>query len=329
MTIMRTIQTGAVFALIVLAASCGSDTTTSPIFGAACNVGSISPGQTVTGSLNESSCINTYDFWSDDQVPYESHTVTLTKGKAYLFYEAQIPDPAHGDTNGVDAVLSLWGKGPDGAVIPLGVSDDDGEGIDGHDSQLWFIAPLSGTYQLVTASYDWQEFGGYRLEAHECPVLATLDTAGTYNLTLAASPCHRIAPGGHSSDTASVSMIRIPAVAGEGVNISLTSAAFTPTWEMFGPGFDTYANIYNPIDHNANITSATSAKGNGVASGFTMLDLDGDVTLEVGSTAVDSLGAFSVTLTRTPPAAPPVGAHPWSIARLSLSGMKLHPAKAK
>ena len=324
MTTTRIIQTAAAFALAAIAAGCGSDTVTSPIYGSACNVGSISPGQTQTGSLNGSSCFNPYDFWSGDRVPYESRTVSLTKGKAYLFYQAQIPDAAHGDTNNVDSELTLWGKNADGAVVPLAISDDDGRGIDGHDSQIWFIAPVSGTFQLTSASYDYNEYGGYRLEAHECPVLATLDTAGTYDLTLAASPCVRIAPGGSSNaaDTAAVSMIRIPALAGEGINVSLTSAAFTPTWEMFGPGFDTYANIYNE-------TGATSAKGNGVAAGFTMDTVSGDVTLEVGSTAVDSLGAFSVTLTRTPPAAPPIGARPWSIARLSTSGMKPRPAKVR
>jgi len=96
------------------------------------------------------------------------------------------------------------------------------------------------------------------------------------------------------------------------------SCAESKTW----CGFDTYANIYNE-------TGATGATGNGVGSGFTLSTLDGDVTLEVGSTAVGTLGAFSVTLSRTPPAAPPVGAHPWSVARLSLSGMKPHPAKVK
>jgi hypothetical protein len=319
---MRNIQTGVSLALVALVAACGSDSVTSPTFGSECNVGSIAPGQTKTGVFNASSCTMSYDFWSGDRVPYESRTVSLTKGKAYLFYEAQVPDPAQDSLNDVDAVLSLWGKNASGASVPLAVSDDDARGIDGHDSQIWFVAPESGTYQLVTASYWDAGWGGYRLEAHECPMLAKLDTAGTYNLTLPTSPCHRIAPNGTNSDTAGVAMITIPAVAGEGVSVVVTSTAFTPTFEMFGPGFDTYANIYGNTAWDSN-----AGTGSGVS--FTMGEVDGTISLEIGSTTLDSLGAFHVALVRTPPAAPPVGSAPWSVARLSLSGMKPHPAKSR
>lgn len=323
MTTTHMFRSAAAFALVTLAAACGSDTVTSPVFGAACNVGSIAPGQTKYGALTAESCTIPYDFWSGDRVPYESRTVQLTAGKAYLFYEAQIPDSANGDQNDVDAVLTLWGKNADGAVVPLAASDDEADGIDGHDSQIWFVAPVSGTYQLVTASYWDAGYGGYRLEAHECPVLATLDTAGTYNLTLGnTSPCQRIGPANTAADTSRFSMIKIPVEPGEAVGVTVSSAAFVPDWEMFGPGFDTYANIYSTSE-------ADYAHGTGTSGGVTMSEIGGVVTLAVGGDVVTASGAFTVVLTRTPPAAPPVGAAPWSIGRIALSPMRERPAKTR
>lgn len=318
---MRIYQSVAAVALVALVAGCGSDTVVSPIFGAKCNVGTIAAGQTVTGVLDSTSCTIPYDFWSGDKVPYESHTVSLTKGKAYLFYEAQIPDPTTAQ-NDVDAVLSLWGINASGQTVPLAVSDDDAKGIDGHDSQIWFIAPASGTYQLITASYWDAGYGGYRLEAHECPMLGTLDTAGTYDFTLPVSTCHRIAPNNTSSDTAGVVMLAVPMLAGEAVTATVTSTAFTPTMEAFGPGFDTYANIYDITDWDSNT-------GTGNAVTLTMGAVGGVATLEIGSTTLDSLGAFHVTLARTPPPAPPFGARPWSIAGLVSAGMRPHAAKIR
>lgn len=310
-------------ALAVTLAACGSDTSTSPTFGSGCNAGTIAPGEIKHSAFTRASCLQSYNFWSDGTIPYESWTVHLTAGKAYMFYEAMEPDSAHGDTNDVDALLSLWTTAPNGTTVPLAISDDDAEGPHGHDSQIWFIAPVSGTFQLVAQSYWGDEYGGYRLEAHECPVLAKLDTVGTYNLTLPDSPCLRIAPGSVGSDTAKVSMIAIPSQAFDSVLVSVSSAAFTPTWEMFGPGFDTYSNIYG-------VTQSVSGQGTGSSGILRMAELGGTVTLEVGSTTVDSSGAFSVTLARGPmPAAHPSSGRPWSISALEGMTRKHGPTKLR
>lgn len=311
MTIQHPLTRAAIGTALLLAiAACGSDTIVTPTFGSACNVGSLATGQVKHSRFTPGSCLQTYNFWSEGRIPYESWTVQLTAGKGYMFYEAQEPDAANDSLNDVDALLTLWGTNASGVSVPLAISDDDGDGIDGHDSQIWFIAPVSGTFQLVAASYWGDEFGGYRIEAHECPVIATLDTAGTYDLTLPDSPCVRVSPNGNSTDTSKVAMIAIPAGPGDQVTTTISSSAFTPTWEMFGPGFDTYANIYDATQSDGNY-------GSGNSTSLSLAELGGTSTLAIGSTTVDSTGAFSVAYDHVVASAPPPAARPWSIAALA------------
>src|SRR6478609_9230316 len=136
-------------AALLLATACGEDNLVEPIYGSACVTGKLSPGQTVQGSLSSASCRQTNQIYADDPVPYESWSVHLEAGKAYMFYQQQLPDPAQDGLNDVDAILTLYGKDSQGRSLPLAVSDDEGGGIDGHDSEFFFVAPKSGDFILV------------------------------------------------------------------------------------------------------------------------------------------------------------------------------------
>lgn len=300
---------------LMILGACGSDNITSPIFGAGCNKGTLSPGDTILGSFTPTSCQMEFDFWSNEHAPYVAYDVHLTKGHAYLIKLDSLPDATYND---FDARLTLWTTNANGSSIPLAVSDDDA-GF--HNSEIWFVAPVSGTFKLVASSYWYGGLGAFRLAMNECPVLGVLDTVGTYNFTLATSPCIASRAGGNNADTSRYSFLSLNATAGEGVTTTVTTAAFPPVFEMFGPGFDVFSNIY------AGSRSAAT-KGSGNSNSFTMGATGGQVTIAIGGTTVDSTtGAFTITLGRVPAPVAPPGAGPWSIARLPLMARKPAPPK--
>jgi len=305
---------------MLFAASCANDSL-SPAFGAGCSGGTLQPGDTLTAAFTASSCVLDQDFYSSDRVPYQSYTVHLTKGKGYAFYLRAVPDSAHGNADGVDSRLTLWTRNDAGSPIPLAVSDDEG---DGTNSEIWFVSPVDGAFSLVASSYDFDEFGGYELSMNECPVLGGLDTAGTYQFTLPASPCQLHSVAGRASDTSAIAFVTLNAAPGENIKTTVTTANFPPAWQQGGPGFDMWANIYGESNY-------ASARGSGTTASFTLGEVGGQVAVAVGATTIDSTGGgFSITLARTPAApAPPVGARPWSIAGLMTSGMRPRPAKVR
>ncbi|HTK56587.1 MAG TPA: hypothetical protein VL295_07175 [Gemmatimonadales bacterium] len=283
------------------ALACGSDSIVNPTMGSGCNVGALHPGDTVVSAFNDSSCAFVNYFWSDNRVPYESYTVSLTKGKAYMFTESNIPDPAQGGRDDVDAQLTLWGKNANGINVPLAASDDEARGDSGLNSVIFFVAPTSGTFQLVATSYYWPGFGGYELTMNECPVLAVLDTAGTYALNLQPSNCRRVNAANIAADTSLYSFVSFQVDSFETVHSIVTSAAFTPDWEMFGPGMDFDENIYD----------YSHAARSGVSGGdisITMDEVGGQVTIGVGGNAAQTTGAFTLQLTRAF-LAPPAPSH--------------------
>lgn len=291
----------ALLGAVGLALACGSDNILNPTMGSGCNVGSLHAGDTVKSAFSDSSCAFVNYFWSDNRVPYESYTVSLTKGKAYMFTESNIPDPTQGGIDLVDAQLTLWGKNADGVNVPLAASDDEARGDSGLNSVFFFVAPASGTYQLVASSYYWGGFGGYELTMNQCPVLAVLDTAGTYALNLQASPCRRVNAAANAADTSFYSFVSFQADSFETIHSIVTSAAFTPDWEMFGPGMDFDANIYE-------YSEATRATSSGADISFTLNEVGGPVTIGVGGNAGETTGAFTLQLTRAF-LAPPAPSH--------------------
>lgn len=299
---------------LFLLASCGEDTIVSPVFGSECQAGSLAPGDTVLGQFTPSSCFMDFDFWSYEHAPFVGYSVHLTQGHAYMIRLDSLPDTTY---NFFDSRLTLWTKNADGSSIPLALSDDDA-GF--HNSVLWFVAPVSGTFELVAASYWYGGLGNYRLTMNECPVLGALDTAGTYNFTLGPSPCVSPNAGDNNVDTAAYSFLTLQADAGEGIDASVTTSAFPPVWAAFGPGFDVFSNVYQDSRADYN-------KGSGNDVSFTMGNVGGQVTLAVGATTVDSTaGAFSITLGRTPPAAPPAPGSKWSLAKVAQMTMRPKPA---
>lgn len=222
-------------------AACADDTIVSPNYGARCIVGSIGAGQVIDGALTEASCMTEYNVYSGYRTPYATYTVRLDSGRAYLFRQVPRPDPALGGARLADPLLSLWARTPHGTTEPLTVSDDNGGD---RASEFFFVAPRSGTYHLVAGSYygpaSDDVLGGYRLTMLECPVVATLHEVGSVVVPLEASPCIRRSdlPG------TTYRFVSLRARANERLSVTLSAqGGGTLLWELFGPDFDTYANI--------------------------------------------------------------------------------------
>lgn len=302
---------------VLFIGACSSDIT-EPNIGAACSHGTLTAGVPVEGSLTAGSCRFTSFFWSDNTVPYDGYTVDLIRGRAYMFRLQEVPDAANDGLNDVDPVLVLYGKDASGHSVPLAASDDEGNtGANSEDSEFWFVAPRSGPFTLIASSYEWNEFGGYRLTMQECPVLGTLGKAGTYTFQVGSSPCVRHdAPGGR---TTTYSFLSIPADSFETVTVGIDHSTTDAVYEMFGPGFDTYANLYNE-------TSSDSYNGNGGSAEITLGEIGGQVTVGVGAVDFDEPGTITVNLDRQFFAPPPLS--PARDGRLTLRST-FHTKQAK
>ena len=290
---MQTFRLRALAGLAIVAAACGGETVVNPTFGAGCSAGAISPGQVIDGVFDESSCYIDYNFWSNNRTPYTSYTVSLEKGKGYYFHLQVRPD--ENGLNDVDPLLFLYGKNASGASVPLAASDDDAEGATGLDSEFYFIAPRSGTFQLVTASYSESSLGGYRLRMERCPVLGTLDTAGTYqDLEFQSSNCIRRSTdaGGYTSPMV---LFAVPVSLGEAITVSASGIDFDAVLEIGGPDFDVYDNLYEPHEFNSGYDSELVQIAD--------IGLAGTYTLAVAADQFSALGKFDVTLLRSPAAA--------------------------
>jgi hypothetical protein len=287
-------------ALLALTASC-SDTTLEPGYGEGCLQGSLSAGQSVTGAFSAASCRTTYHTYSGNNSPYESWSVHLDAGKAYMFYMEQAPDPEQDDLDDVDPVLVLWGKDGQGRSVPLAASDDEGGGTGGYNSEFWFIAPRSGDFTLVAASYDWEDFGGYRLSMQSCPVLGTMDTAGTYTFPGRSSSCIRHNHDDYNDFPLAYSFIRVNVDSFELVDVTFHHNASTPVYEMGGPLMDTYDNIYDESEYSYGY-------GDGSSGSVTTDEIGGIVTVAVATEDFNAAGDWDVTLSRSVVAAPEWGA---------------------
>ncbi|MCC7004112.1 MAG: hypothetical protein IT357_18300 [Gemmatimonadaceae bacterium] len=262
----------ALFALLSLA--CAKDSVVDPLMGAGCDVGALRPGVT-RGALNESSCILSFNPWSEDRSAYAAHPLSVREGRAYMLTLSAAPDPDRYGRNDVDPILLVYGRAATGLNTLVAADDDAGRG---RSSELFFIAPRGGTHRVIATTYgdtfDGDYLGGYALTLRECPVLSLNPDTGTTRFTLPESECQR------RDDNYDIeySFIRIPVAPYERITVTTTGTGFTPRWEAFGPDMDTHANLDGyawSITGNAPTTMGLGDRG-------------GSITLAVGALAAQS-----------------------------------------
>ncbi len=226
---------------VLLSSACAADRVVNPIFGAGCDGGTLRRG-TTRSALNEDSCVLSYHPYTEDPSAYIGYDARLDAGKAYMLTMLAVPDAERAGRDGLDPLLMVTGRAAGGISMPLAVSDDDADVDSG--SELFFVAPHSGSYRVVAGSYynpiDYDELGGFTLRFLECPVLTLRPDTGTTTFDLRESECRRSGISSSTPHITGYNFVRVKAAPNERLTISTVASDFTPVWHAFGPGMDTF-----------------------------------------------------------------------------------------
>lgn len=240
----RTIRLAALGALtLALASACSSDRVVTPLTGASCDAGRLRVG-TMRGALNENSCVMSFHPWAATRSAYVTYAAELRSDKAYMLTLAPVGDPDRNGRNGLDPLLTVYGRTAIGGSAPVAVSDDIARDV---SSELFFMPTRSATYRVQVAqhgdAYSYEDLGGYTLAFAECPVLSVRPDTGATTFELQSSDCFRT--GGPQDDPRGMtySFIRIDARPNEVLTIGVAATDFTPYIEAMAPGMDTHGYI--------------------------------------------------------------------------------------
>jgi hypothetical protein len=285
-------------ALGAVAVGCSSDATSLAGPDAKeCTKGSIAPGDSKSGELTDQSCVR-YDYaYSQDSVHYDAYTFTAVKGQGYWF----ALDAAN-HTDYWDAVMELASIDPStGDEQLLAISDDEGPN---NYSRIYFIAPVSGTFSLRVAGYDFSDTSAYVLEARACnsPLPAITGDLAATSQTLESSDCV-VAEPEFAGDSSHVKLYSIHIGPNETKTITVSADAFLPGLQIYGPGWGVSCDYeYQGCGggsvgageaSSATITLTASGDWN-CYYGCVPANWPGDYTLAVGAANFTDAGAFTL-----------------------------------
>ena len=225
----------AVAAGALIALGCSSNNSATGPDPRNCTKGSVSFPATITGKTSAASCLR-YDYqYSTHSVYYDSYDIHIDSGGAY-----ELTLQSQSGANW-DATLELVGTDPaTGDNDLLAISDDEGV-IGTNFSQLYFVAPKSGTYSLRVSGYDTGDTAAYVLKTRTCanvlPPIKDSIIASAQNIV--ANDCWVEDPQ-FTFDSVQVKLYTIFMEPGHEKQITVTSAAFEPGFQVFGPGFGTF-----------------------------------------------------------------------------------------
>ena len=313
----------AVAAVGLIAMGCSSSNSATGPDPRNCTKGSVSFPATITGKTGAASCLR-YDYqYSEDSTYYDSYDIALDSGGAYLINLQAANDSFW------DATLELVGTDPaTGDNVLLDISDDEGGpyGCGGscslyNWSQLYFVAPKSGTYSLRVSGYDREDTASYILKTRTCAnVLAPIkDSIIASAQSIVANDCWVQQPQ-FTFDSVQVKLYTIFMEPGHLKHITVSSAAFEPGFAVFGPGFGTFCYYdyqgcgggvaFSADDDRASGHTPPNAGTLGGTVSFTInsfggyncgsvclpVNWAGQYTLAVGPGLTNGSGAFTLTV---------------------------------
>jgi hypothetical protein len=223
----------AVVALGAIALGCSSSNNATGPDPRNCTKGSIAFPSTTTAKMDASAC-TVWDYWYiGDSTNYWSYDVHLDSGGAYMFNLAASNDTAHWD-----AVMELVGTDPNtGQEELLNISDDEGVRW---GSQMYVIAPQSGTYSLRAMNYSYGDTATYALKVQTCARLPMVtDSVIGSAQSIVSTDCWLESPL-FTFDSVQVKLAAIWMPPGHVKHITVTSGAMEPGFQVFGPGFGVY-----------------------------------------------------------------------------------------
>jgi hypothetical protein len=308
----------AVAAGALIALGCSSNNSATGPDPRNCTKGSIAFPGTYTGHVGPGACTRWDYQYSGDSVFYDSYDVRLDSGGAYeLTLQSQSGD-------NWDATLELVGTDPaTGDNDLLAISDDEGV-IGTNFSQMYFVAPKSGTYSLRVSGYDITDTSTYVLKTRTCAnVLPPIkDSIIASAQTIGANDCWLEDPD-FTFDSVQVKLFTIFMEPGRVKEITVSSAAFEPGFQVFGPGFGVdcgygFDGCGGDVEYSADddIVSGSRTRNpgagslGGTVSGFIdsyggyrwdgseyrQLDWAGQYTLATGPGITGNTGSFTLTV---------------------------------
>jgi len=274
--------------------ACGGDDVLAPPDGTACTAGSVSPGDSVVGSLTSTSC-EVFNIDDYGLTVAESWTLNVKKGTAYVIRVRHQSAPGLADAIGYD--LLTYGRNPQGdATFLTGWWDSFGtnNGAGGYNEEMFFTATSDRTLSLRVQAYSPADTGAYSLTVHSCPMVmldgavdsATVDLShGCEALSLTSLPVK-----------ASFFAFEADSVVTDTTTITRTDGAASFLSHAGHPGYD--INCWNSDCDYASSGFGTSA---------TLYNNPAFPTHVTGYAAIhaDSAATVSIKIGTTVPAAPP------------------------
>lgn len=218
----------------VAALGCGSDPTSvanANPDSSSCVKGSIAAGDTKTGALTSASCLRYDHAYTEDTMPFDSYEFKAEKGKGYEFSLG-----ATDNTTEWDAILELVTVNPStGEEQLLAISDDEGAG---NYAQMYFIAPVSGTFFVRAAGYDRGELASYTLAAKSCdsPIPQITGALAVTTVELSSSDCVLSKPN-FTDDSSHVRLFSVLLAPNETKTITVQSDDFGAAFQVYGPAW--------------------------------------------------------------------------------------------
>jgi len=211
----------ATLAVAVALTACGGDdkkrnSVTGP--DANCIRGTLSSGSSVTGTLASGDCA--FSNVSVASGRYDGYSVSLTAGEVY---QVQL-----NVTGANDADLYVEVATAAGAVIATG--DDNLKDL---NTELFFIAPQSGTFTIRAGGYEMVDLGSYRLSLRGCSATRITSTAAVTG-SLSTGDCRSTFTLGADSSLADVFVVAYTGVA---LNLTVESSVIDPFFLVLGPAF--------------------------------------------------------------------------------------------
>jgi hypothetical protein len=281
---------------IVALAGCGSDRATGPgittdLDDPACVKGELASSAdpvATNGRLGAASCVGIEPL-TLRAMRYDAYTLPVQAGVGYVL-TARAPD-----TSIANYLMEVWGGTRTTAQL-LAIDDNAGRGANGHDPQIYFVAPQTGSYALHVLALHAPDTSLYALTSRTCPVRAAIAGSAAFTAAsqeLQASDCILNVPPFPvaTGDSAHVAFYTVHMEANTEREITVASADFNPSFEITGPGFST-CSFFIQCGGVAGATGTTTTE----ATTILRVGIAGEYTLVVGAQSFAQVGRFTLTV---------------------------------
>lgn len=288
---------GAALCAVTLVASCGGDDVLGPPDAAACTVGTIAAGDSVSGNVSGSSCL----LWSDYnyvETRAESWTLHAKKNTAYIVRLRHQSQDTVGGFDNWSGDLALYGRNAQGdPEFETGWWDSFGvgNGNSGVNEEMMLATDRDQTWSIRVESASKADTGAYSLTVESCPLHPLTTAAPVTGVNVTATGCYSLT---FQAAATRIAFFSYPgdSLTNNTVTSTRTAGAAYQHGEITGPDND--VSSWTSSSYRTNFSGDTTQ-----TSGIYHPAATGRQTLWVGVNA-DSAATVSVSMTSAPIPAP-------------------------